>query len=154
MKSLYLLQFTNGDPEELAWSEHHLVTSPEQLRPVLDELCQSPRTRREHCFWFDTVIGVWVIQRGGVQGFIDLRPVIRVPSRALTLEQVIAGDFDAEQASVLPSLKLDWRLAAPLFPALEPPLMGREDTLAFAHQPSEPWLASLEGAALGSHFMP
>lgn len=153
MKSLYLLQFTNGDPAELAWSEHHLVTTPETLRTLIDELCQSPAKRRGHCFWFDTVIGVWVIRRGEVSAFIDLRGVIKVPSKEASLEQLIADDFDPETSSV-PSLKVDWRAASKLLPPLEAPLMERDDTLAFAHHPHDPWLAGRAGATLGSHFRP
>jgi hypothetical protein len=143
----------------MAWTEHHLVTSPSQLRTVLDELCRSPARRRLNCFWYDTVIGVWVIQRGQMRTFVDLRGLIiaTTKGRPVPLDLLIAEDFDAEEANdagALPTLKFDWRQAEKRLPALEAPLMESGDTLTFAHSPDDQWLANTAEATLGSHFMP
>lgn len=159
MKSVYVLQCSVGEFGGMAWTEHHLATSFQQLRAVLDELCRSPAIRRLNCFWYDTVIGVWVIQRGAWLPFVDLRGLIfaSTQGREVPLDLLIAEDFDAEEAAEagqLPSLKFIWRNAEALLPPLEAPLMQLGDELAFTEEPADEWLATSEGATLGSHFMP
>ncbi|MEZ4448538.1 MAG: hypothetical protein R3B09_03585 [Nannocystaceae bacterium] len=77
-KSCYALELSVG-PGGSRWGELHAYTEPEHLRWVIDGFCQNRGGMSAyHGIWYGARLGVWVIQRGAIVGFVDLHPLLAV----------------------------------------------------------------------------
>ena len=154
--STYVIQLSVGEFGGMPWTEHHVFSEPSRVREVLEAFSSAPLERRQHAFWSDATLGVWVVQLGHVIEFVNLSEYFSttINEQPLTLPEVRASEsIDAdellEEGVELP-LRLDWPRLETRLPKLMEPLLQSTETLRFVGPVEDEWLACTKGAPYGS----
>lgn len=161
-RSAYLVQYSEGEFGNMAWTEHHVVSTVAEVQDVLAQIAASPPRRRQVAFVQDGTVGVWVVQQGNVQRFIDLRSALstvyngrRRPIRDLLENDATYDAWEVFDEGELP-LFVDQDQVAAMLPALQLPTMGPGDSLDLnsgAEGADDGWLENTGGSAYGSTHM-
>lgn len=154
--STYVIQLSVGEFGGMPWTEHHVFSELSRVREALEAFSTAPLERREHAFWSDATLGVWVVQLGHVTGFVNLSEYFSttINDQRVTLPEVRASesiDVDEllEEGVELP-LRLDWPRLETRLPKLMEPLLQSTETLRFVGPVEDEWLACTKGAPYGS----
>jgi hypothetical protein len=154
--STYVVQFTDGEFGGMLWSEQHVFSDADGIRQALVELAAAPWSRRQNAFSYEMTLGVWVIQAGQVDEFIDLADCFSstCEGQVLTLPQLKdSPTIDTRELiedGVELELRLDWAAVERLLPPLTEPLMQASHHLRFVGEVEDEWLALTRGAPYGS----
>ena len=156
--SAYVLQYSAGEFGGMVWSEQYVVSTQREVRQALEEIAASPPRRRQYAFGGESTVGVWVVQRGHVKGFVDLRPTLSTAydGRRRGVSELIADDptYDPGEAFEEGELPLfvDGPAVEALLPVLEAPILAAGETLELrsgAVGADDGWLACVHGASYG-----
>lgn len=176
-RSCYVLELS-VQPGGSRWAELHAYTEPRHIRAWIGSFVSNPAgLSTYHAIWYGATLGVWVVQRGVVVGFVDLEPHLRarlgdspwVPlsgAQALVIAARPKDDEDEEddepadfedcdlEAYEAMELALDWDAVAAQLPALELPLLepGQRTPLTYAAPLKiDTYLDTCDSLRFGSH---
>jgi hypothetical protein len=141
--SCYILELS-VQPGGARWAELHVYTDPAHLRPFIEMFCAMPaRMYAYFAVWYGATLGVWVVQAGEVERFIDLHRYILISRGAhapipladkdLVETMLLAGKRRSDRLIGRSAffdgveLTLAWDELAAVLPPLRPPLLAPGD---------------------------
>lgn len=161
--SCYVLEFS-VQPGGARWAELHCYSDSESIGRGAMQVSSEPEVAPYLLLWYGATFGIWSIQMGRVDAFLDLHPYVTaqmpgstdwhaLDSADLHASVQALGDQDMFEALNSAVLRVDWSTAQIQLPSLEGQLlMPGETTPVYSDGDwSDAYLPDEEEVSYGSY---